>query len=147
DKIESNESFLVDGYAPFCKHIFISNFTPTKPVYIKISSENEHLIKTSYSARTEDELPVLSRYINATDIQEIEPAKFLDLILYSREQIIIENKAMGKETVDTTPWGIVSIKAQNVNVETPMQPITMLRNALGQEEGGSGIPLDRKEYL
>lgn len=27
-----------------------------------------------------------------------------------------------------------------------MQPITMLRNALGREEGGSGVPLDRDAY-
>jgi len=31
-------------------------------------------------------------------------------------------------------------------VETPMAPITMLRNALGVEEGGSGVPLDRAAY-
>ena len=28
-----------------------------------------------------------------------------------------------------------------------MQPITILRNALGKEEGGSGVPLDRTKYL
>lgn len=27
-----------------------------------------------------------------------------------------------------------------------MQPITMLRNALGREEGGSGVPLNRDAY-
>ena len=27
-----------------------------------------------------------------------------------------------------------------------MTPITMLRNALGVEEGGSGVPLDRDAY-
>ncbi len=27
-----------------------------------------------------------------------------------------------------------------------LQPITMLRNALGREEGGSGVPLDRDKY-
>ncbi len=27
-----------------------------------------------------------------------------------------------------------------------MQPITMLRNALGREEGGSGVKLDREAY-
>ena len=26
------------------------------------------------------------------------------------------------------------------------QPITMMRNALGREEGGSGMPLDRAAY-
>ena len=32
---------------------------------------------------------------------------------------------------------------QDEEYETPMQPITMLRNALGKEEGGSGVPLER----
>ena len=27
------------------------------------------------------------------------------------------------------------------------QPITMLRNALGKAEGGSGVPLDREKYM
>lgn len=27
-----------------------------------------------------------------------------------------------------------------------MLPITMLRNALGPQEGGSGVPLDRVKY-
>ena len=30
--------------------------------------------------------------------------------------------------------------------EIPMVPITMLRNALGVEEGGSGVPIDREAY-
>ena len=30
--------------------------------------------------------------------------------------------------------------------ELPMAPITMLRNALGVDEGGSGVPLDREAY-
>ena len=28
-----------------------------------------------------------------------------------------------------------------------MQPITAMRNALGRDEGGSGVPLNRDEYL
>lgn len=44
------------------------------------------------------------------------------------------------------PWGIISIKAQEEDFETPMAPITMLRNALGREEGGSGVPLNREAY-
>jgi hypothetical protein len=27
-----------------------------------------------------------------------------------------------------------------------MQPITMMRNALGREQGGSGVPLDSDAY-
>jgi Protein of unknown function (DUF3228) len=28
-----------------------------------------------------------------------------------------------------------------------MQPITIMRNALGIEEGGSGVPLNREKYI
>ena len=44
------------------------------------------------------------------------------------------------------PWGIISIKAQDEDFELPMQPITMMRNALGADEGGSGVPLDAAKY-
>lgn len=76
-------------------------------------------------------------------------AEYLDIILYSREQIRKENAAMGKTNEDheDAPWGIVSIKAQDVDHELPMKPITMMRNALGKEEGGSGVPIDREAYL
>lgn len=55
---------------------------------------------------------------------------------------------MGKteDAESTAPWGIISVKAQDVDHEVPMQPITMMRNALGKEEGGSGVPLDREKY-
>jgi len=32
------------------------------------------------------------------------------------------------------------------NNEEPMPPVTMMRNALGVSEGGSGVPLDREAY-
>lgn len=51
------------------------------------------------------------------------------------------------QNAETAPWGIVSIKAQDVNYEIPMTPITSMRNALGKNEGGSGVPLDRKAYM
>lgn len=55
---------------------------------------------------------------------------------------------MKKEPRDeTAPWGIVSIKVQDVDYELPMTPITAMRNALGKEEGGSGIPIDREAYM
>ena len=77
-----------------------------------------------------------------------QPAQFLDLILYSREQIRAEKKAMGDESQDSdAPWGVISVKAQDADSELPMQPITMMRNALGKEEGGSGVQLDRIKYL
>jgi hypothetical protein len=53
---------------------------------------------------------------------------------------------MGKVREQTEPWGIVSIKPQNSTSELPMQPITMLRNALGKDQGGSGVELSREKY-
>ena len=54
---------------------------------------------------------------------------------------------MGNDSKSDAPWGIVSIKAQDVDYELPMQPITSMRNALGEEHGGSGVPLNRDEYM
>jgi hypothetical protein len=53
---------------------------------------------------------------------------------------------MGKETTSDAPWGVVSVKAQDVDHELPMQPITMMRNALGKDQGGSGVPVDPAQY-
>jgi hypothetical protein len=140
---------LKDGYAPFCKHIFIKNFTDMPANYLKINEEYEKLIKTVYEARTEKELPVLRRYISF-DSLNLVPSDYLDIILYSKEQITIENKAMGNidpnENIDYE-YGIISVKPQNTHNELPMDPITMMRNALGVNEGGSGIPLDREKYM
>ena len=43
-------------------------------------------------------------------------------------------------------YGIVAILAQMSNREEPMTPMTMIRNALGITEGGSGVPIDREAY-
>lgn len=171
------EELLQDGYAPFCRHLFVQNdFTNAKVNVLPITPENEHLLRTRYEARNDKELPVLSRWFPQELIQTwqessspgtpppslmLPTAKYLDLILYSREQIQLENAAQGKSssssssdkdpkessTQPTAPWGIVSIKAQDVDFELPMNPITVMRNSLGKEEGGSGVPLDRNKYM
>jgi hypothetical protein len=142
---------LVDGYAPFCKHVFVKNFVPgLKGTTVALTAENKSLVESAYQARTEKELPVLVRWIGAERAAARPDATWLDLILYSKEQIVSECKAMG-EADDTSgedyEWGIISVKAQDEPRELPMTPITMLRNALGREEGGSGVPLDRARYL
>ena len=43
-------------------------------------------------------------------------------------------------------YGIISVKAQDVPRELPMQPITAMRNCLGKEFGGSGIDIDPSKY-
>ena len=72
----------------------------------------------------------------------IEPpvADFLIPILYSREQLAKEG------TPITADWGVVGCLYTAEPEEIPMAPITMMRNALGVEQGGSGVPLDREAY-
>ena len=43
-------------------------------------------------------------------------------------------------------YGIIYVKRQDEDHETPMQPIDIMRNSLGKEYGGSGVPLDEKAY-
>lgn len=118
------EAALVDGYAPFCKHVFVKNFAGVKSTTLAITSENEHLLRSGYEARTDKELPVLGRWFPSDLVGEVPDAEYLDIILYSREQIRKENAAMGEDSGSDAPWGIVSIKPQGVDYELPMQPIT-----------------------
>ena len=79
----------------------------------------------------------------------VKKAEYLDIILYSKEQITKENEAMGgvDKNIDVEyDYGIISIKAQDVDHELPMNPITAMRNSLGKEYGGSGVPLDFEKY-
>lgn len=151
--IRFDESLLKAGYAPFCKHIFVKNdFTDARVNVLPITPENEGLLRTKYEARNDKELPVLSRFfprdLVAKKEEDLPVGAYLDLILYSREQINKENTSQGREAnPETAPWGIVSIKAQDIDKELPMTPITAMRNALGKEEGGSGVPIDRSQYM
>lgn len=66
----------------------------------------------------------MRRWFPAVEVT-VPEAKFLDVILYSREQLVKEYEAMpGKgdpTSLPAAPWGIISIKAQDENYETPMQ--------------------------
>mmetsp|Transcript_2513 Transcript_2513/g.8546 ORF Transcript_2513/g.8546 Transcript_2513/m.8546 type:complete len:235 (+) Transcript_2513:86-790(+) len=148
----ATEGKLCDGYAPFCKHVFVPNFLGLPVQAVAVTDENRHLVQSGYVRRTPKELPVLSRWISESSLETVPVAKMLDVILYSREQIVLERVAQGddeKEVEAELPrvkWGIISIKAQDESHEIPMQPITMMRNALGKEEGGSGVSLVREKY-
>ncbi|KAF0984399.1 hypothetical protein FDP41_000298 [Naegleria fowleri] len=157
-EVSTGKYTLKDGYAPFCKHLFLlqtSEFAGCKQSFLEITKENEHLIRTEYQQRKENELPVLTRFFPQELVaDQIKEAKYLDIILYSKEQILREAEAMNeKSDYDKRPeiadceWGIISVKSQDVDYELPMSPITMMRNALGKEEGGSGVPLNRDKYM
>jgi len=135
-------ALLVDGYAPFCKHLFLENPSQTRCGFAPITDENRALLKSGYLARREGELAVLERWFE--DI-EAPIATHLDVILYSHAQLVIEADAFPEDVPDCG-WGIVSTLGVLKPEEPPMPPITQLRNALGPSEGGSGVSIDRAAY-
>ncbi|HET6435205.1 MAG TPA: DUF3228 family protein [Xanthomonadaceae bacterium] len=128
---------VLDGYAPFCRLHVHRNWTSTRCLAVPITDANRHLLRSDYEARTRDELPVLVRWFEG-----LEPpvANYLIPILYSREQLAKEGTRIDAD------WGVVGCMYTMEPEETPMAPITMMRNALGVEEGGSGVPIDRAAY-
>lgn len=139
---------MQDGYAPFCRHLFLMNSTATLAGVARITPENQHLLHSGYEARREGELPVLVRWFDRADVTPPR-ATVLDVILYSREQLEREEaeKSKAERDVPDAEWGIVSINAEVQFDEAPMPPATMVRNALGLTEGGSCVPLDREAYM
>ncbi len=135
---EETPHAVLEGYAPFCRLHVHRNWTSTRCMTIPVDDGNRHRLRTAYEARTKDELPVLVRWF-----ENLEPpvANFLIPILYSREQMAKEGTPVDAD------WGVVGCLYTMTPEETPMVPITMLRNALGVEEGGSGVSLDREAYL
>ena len=143
---------LIDGYADFCKLLVVPNFTDAKTGTMPIKLENFQYLRSGYSSRNEEELPVLSRWFEIPR-SFVPDAKYLVIVLYSYDQLLKEHNDKNEdrfeiefELEDDTDWGIVAILGQMSDEEEPMKPITMIRNSLGREEGGSGVPLDREKY-
>lgn len=128
---------VLQGYAPFCQLHVHPNWTSTRVMAVPITEANRSLLRSGYEARSTDELPVLVRWF-----EDVEPpvADYLLPILYSREQLAKEGSPIDAD------WGVVGCLYTTEPEEIPMVPITMLRNALGVEEGGSGVPLDHEAY-
>lgn len=148
-----NGGKIMNGYAPFCKLLVINNFTDAKVGSLPITLENYQYLRSGYSARRPEELPMFGRWFELPI--EAPEAEWLVLVLYSKEQIDKEGRITegehGNPNETYKPfeadWGIVAILGQSHPDEEPMKPETMLRNALGIEEGGSGVKLDREKYL
>jgi hypothetical protein len=128
---------VLAGYAPFCQLYVYRNWTTTRCLTAPITDANRHLLRSGYEARNDRELPVLVRWFEG-----VEPpvANFLIPILYSAEQLAREGSPIAAD------WGVVGCLYSSEPAEIPMAPITMLRNALGVEAGGSGVPLDPEAY-
>jgi hypothetical protein len=128
---------VIAGYAPFCKLHVHRNWTSTRCLTVSITDANRHLLRSAYEARTSAELPVLVRWLEGLDVPV---ANYLVVILYDREQLAREDAPIEAD------WGVVGCLYTELPEEIPMAPITMMRNALGVEEGGSGVPLDSAAY-
>ena len=130
----------IDGYADFCKLLVFDNFTNAKPGTIEITDDIKPYIKSGYKSRNENELAILSRWVKLP--YEVKKANYLIFVVYSKKQLIKESK----DNSFDGDWGVVAILGQNNKDEEPMKPETMFRNALGVEEGGSGVKIDREKY-
>lgn len=128
---------VLDGYAPFCRLHVHRNWTSTRCLTIPITDDNRHQLRSAYESRSKAELPVLTRWFEGL---EAPVADYLVVILYSREQMARESAPINAD------WGIVGCLYTAEPEEIPMAPITLMRNALGVAEGGSGVPLDREAY-
>lgn len=136
---------LIDSDMDFCKYLITPNFTQAKSGSCEITVENYQYLRSGYSSRKEGELSVLSRWFEFP--VEMPPAKYLQIVLYSKEQLIKESE-IRNESIDPnlTDWNIIAILGQNSGTIEPMSPITMMRNSLGIEEGGNGHKLDKDQY-
>ena len=128
---------VLEGYAPFCRLHVHRNWTSTRCLTVPVDDGNRHLLRSGYEARTRAELPVLVRWFEG-----VQPpvADYFVVILYSARQLAKEGAPIDGD------WGIVGCLHTATPEEIPMAPVTMMRNALGVEEGGSGVPLDRSAY-
>ena len=130
---------------PFCQYLFIANFTSASPAHLPITNENAQWLRSDYESRTDDELPVLVRWFDFPC--PLQPAKLLMIILYSREQLLLEAGPDKKDSVPDDDWSVVSVIPMDEYGVPPMPPITAFRNALGVDQGGNGVPLNKSEYL
>ena len=127
----------IRGYAPFCQLLVFQNWTATRCSVVQITAENRHLLHSAYEARNAHELPVLTRWFEGVQAPR---ANYLLPIVYDRAQLEREGVAL------TADWGIVGCLYTAAPHEIPMAPITLMRNALGVDEVGSGVALDKDAY-
>lgn len=137
-----------DSYQDFCKYLIIKNdFNDIKSGTIKLNWFTKLFVKSGYSSRTEKEIEVLSRWVKLPFWFKRPKAEYLVFVLYSSEQLIKELKNdEALELSDDCKWGVVAILGTSQPNPDPMPPITIMRNALGVEEGGNGVVLDHNLY-
>ena len=98
------------------------------------------LIESGYEARHKKELPVMVRYITkdafeAATGETLPVAKYLDIILYSKEQLIEEAANIGNPAPTySQEWAVISVKPQvrNSHLFTSFTPNQLKRLILSK---------------
>ena len=116
-----------------------------------MSSNDEGLDKSALLLLTlgSDEAAEVLKQLGPKEVQKLGaamaamPAQTREHV----ESILDELLAFAeKGTPIEAEWGVVGCLYTMQPEEIPMAPVTMMRNALGVDEGGSGVPLDREAY-
>ena len=98
--------------------------------YVAKTSEITSLIESCYEARKENELAVLIEYVSREKIPAPD-ATYLDIILYSREQINLENASMNSPVRQNNLTSIILISMHLLtSLCTFRHPIRMPRGEL-----------------
>lgn len=141
--VRDHDLFFRKGEFEFSRLLTFKNIFGCLSSNMEITLENAQYLRSDYGSRVSGELPVLSRWFELPPPIRPPEAKYVTLVLYSKEQL-------EKETPGTTfewNWGVVAILAHNGMEPEPIPPITMFRNSLGVEEGGNGVPINKEKYL
>ena len=148
--INGDSKQLLNSDWNFCKYLVIKNDFDVKCAVREITLDIYPYIRTDYVQRTPDELAILSRFAQLPPGFKSQKANYIVLVLYSKRQLEKEFKPKeeGQEFYfdDSVEWGIVSIMGTVLPYPDPLVPITIMRNALGVEEGGNGETLNKKIY-
>jgi len=150
DFYKIGKNTMLDSEWDFCKYLVIENTFDVKCAVREITLDIYPYIRTDYVQRTPEELAVLSRFAQLPPGFKSQKANYIVLVLYSKRQLEKEFKPKeeGQEFYfdDNVEWGIVSIMGTMEPKPDPLVPITIMRNALGIEEGGNGETLNRDSY-
>jgi len=148
--INGDSKQLLNSDWNFCKYLVIKNDFDVKCAVREITLDIYPYIRTDYVQRTPDELAILSRFAQLPPGFKSQKANYIVLVLYSKRQLEKEFKPKeeGQEFYfdDSVEWGIVSIMGTMEPKPDPLVPITIMRNALGIEEGGNGETLNKDSY-
>ncbi len=146
----AEDYLLLNSEWDFCKYLVIPNDFDIKCAVREITLDIYPYIRTDYVQRTPNELAVLSRFVQLPPGFRNTNSEYVVFVLYSREQL--EKEFKPSETTpefyfdETVEWGIVSIMGTIKPYPDPLVPITIMRNALGVDEGGNGEKLNKKTY-